>query len=91
MWKIIYSCWLYEKTHQTVHEGCKNFKCECESCRESFTPADFLSRHIDIIHWRLNGQCCCFDSNDNNKKLTAQCTERTFNKIENPFKGTFAG
>ena len=50
MWKIIYSCWLYEKTHQTVHEGCKNFKCECESCRESFTPADFLSRHIDIIH-----------------------------------------
>ena len=38
----------YEKTHQTVHEGCKNFK--CESCGKSFTQADFLSRHINIIH-----------------------------------------
>ena len=48
MWKIIYSYWLYDKTHQTVHEGCKNFK--CESCGKSFTQADFLSRHIEIIH-----------------------------------------
>ena len=46
---------------------------------------------IDIIQYRINCQSCCFDSNDNNKKLTAQCTKRTFNKIENPFKGTFVG
>ena len=34
--------------YQTVHEGCKNLK--CESCGKSFTQADFLSRHIKIIH-----------------------------------------
>ena len=34
MWKIIYIYWLYDKIHQTVHEGCKIFK--CESCGKSF-------------------------------------------------------
>ena len=32
--KIIYIYWLYDKTHQSVHEGCKIFK--CESCGKSF-------------------------------------------------------
>ena len=48
MGKIIYIYWLYDKTHQTVHEGCKIFK--CESFGKSFTQVDFLSRHIEITY-----------------------------------------
>ena len=48
MWKIIYIYWLYDKIHQTVHEGCKIFK--CESFGKSFTQVDFLSRHIEITY-----------------------------------------
>ena len=47
-WIKIWNWKPYEKTHQTVHEGCKNVK--CESCGKSFTQADFLSRHMKIIH-----------------------------------------
>ena len=47
-WIKIWNWKPYEKTYQTVHEGCKNVK--CESCGKLFTQADFLSRHIEIIH-----------------------------------------
>ena len=47
-WIKIWNWKPYEKTHQTVHEGCKIFK--CESFGKSFTQVDFLSRHIEIIH-----------------------------------------
>ena len=33
---------------KTVHEGCKDFK--CESCEKLFTQADSLRGHIKSIH-----------------------------------------
>ena len=58
MWKIIYIYWLYDKTHQTVHEGCKIFK--CESCGKSFqvdfseqTHRNYLFRSQRFQMWLL--------------------------------------
>ena len=68
MWKIIYSCWLYEKTHQTVHEGCKNFK--CESCGKLFTQVGHLITHIKTIHEGKKDYKC-----DNCGKLFAEARD----------------
>ena len=45
----LFTCSGHMRRHiKTVHEGCKDFK--CESCEKLFTQADSLRGHIKSIH-----------------------------------------